>query len=502
MVAVERMRTIDDPTPLNGDVIDVAARIAWTVRMVRLSARSGVDARLRTLADQLGSSPAHLSRVETGQRRDGAVYNGYERALGLPTGSLRAPIDMLCRTFPAASPKELDPGIVVTDVAAMSDMTERLLSAPSLDGGQWLTWSAAMGQPGNIGLPAPVVRDLTRRLAGELIRAVGAGYPTRYEALTRLRCSAYGEIVFEVIREMVDDPHAVGVVDLASAASECNSESVVEWGLDLMRRDDPTLVVAGGIALENLGSICGRDFWMRIAPDLLEAFDGSEPGSMRAQRSAHVVRLVPGSVWQELGLRPARRLPPAPQVASWSREAENDMWQACVDGAQRMVADLDLPDQPMLARFLFDIAFGPWETRFATAAMLLTALPGIGRQLSDEMVRLMGCVSDPQLQARVAWRLGELRDGHPLSRAPEWLISADPDRVAAALNASGAAGEHVSVSVLTRAVHHPQLVRAAIQSAGLSGHPILEKWAGDEDMADDVRAAARWWIDSGQRIIS
>ena len=66
--------------------------------------------RLRALAEQMGTSAARLSRIETGQLRDGRIVDGYEATLGLPEGSLRAPIDVLCRTFPRTSPRDADPG--------------------------------------------------------------------------------------------------------------------------------------------------------------------------------------------------------------------------------------------------------------------------------------------------------------------------------------------------------------------------------------------------------
>ena len=92
-----RTITVDDATALDGAEIDVSARVAWVLRMARTTA--GGPTQLRALADD-GTSAARLSRMETGQLRDGRVVDGYEAALGLVAGSLRAPIDILCRSFP------------------------------------------------------------------------------------------------------------------------------------------------------------------------------------------------------------------------------------------------------------------------------------------------------------------------------------------------------------------------------------------------------------------
>jgi len=207
------MTVVDDATSLDGRTIDVAARIAWTLRMARLTA--GVeDPRMRTVATAIGTSPARLSRAETGQLRDGSLVDGYERALGLPEGSLRAPIDILARTFPWDSPPDVAPGAPISDLAQLSELTERLGAGDSVTGGEWLRWARAISVPGNIGMPIPLARSLVRRLVHELGRSCGHGYPARYEALSQVRCSDYGFLVLESAREEVRHPHAQGLADL------------------------------------------------------------------------------------------------------------------------------------------------------------------------------------------------------------------------------------------------------------------------------------------------
>ena len=49
-----------------------------------------------------------------------------------------------------------------------------------------------------MGLPESMAHDLVTRLVGELARATGHAYPSRYEALSLLRCSGYGHVVLEV----------------------------------------------------------------------------------------------------------------------------------------------------------------------------------------------------------------------------------------------------------------------------------------------------------------
>src|SRR5688572_23678212 len=115
---------LDDRTPLTSTQIDVARRMAWTVRMVRL--RSPVNGRTLTLeevARALGVSTARVHRLETGLVRDGALIDSYEDLLGRAPGSLRAPVDILARTFPGASPSDRAPASRLSTVSEVSAAT-------------------------------------------------------------------------------------------------------------------------------------------------------------------------------------------------------------------------------------------------------------------------------------------------------------------------------------------------------------------------------------------
>ena len=131
---------VNDETPLNGSDIDVGSRIGWTLRMARLT--SARPPSLEALAAELGTSTARLHRLETGRLRDGSLIDGYERVLDRPAGSLRSPIDVLCRTFPPA-PVDRDPGWRATTVEELSALTEEV-AGDSVDGGAWLPGMGGM----------------------------------------------------------------------------------------------------------------------------------------------------------------------------------------------------------------------------------------------------------------------------------------------------------------------------------------------------------------------
>ena len=88
----------------------------------------------------------------------------------------------------------------------LSLLTEALQGPAPVTGGQWLRWARATAAPGNIGLPERQCRDLLVRLVSELARSVSHGYPSRYEALSLVRCSAYGHLVLSVAQEELRRP--------------------------------------------------------------------------------------------------------------------------------------------------------------------------------------------------------------------------------------------------------------------------------------------------------
>ncbi|QBR93384.1 hypothetical protein [Nocardioides euryhalodurans] len=368
---------LDDTTPLNGPSIDPAVRIGWVVRTARLLRQEPGNRRLEDLARRTGSNATRLHRLETGQLRDGLLVDAYERALDLPGGSLRAPIDIMCRTFRRSSPRDRAPGAPIDRVHDLSRLTELLLDeGQHPTGGQWLDWARAVSQPGAIGLPDFLAQPLVHRLASELGRSVSHGYPSRYEALSLLRCSAYGGVVLAVAREVVADPHVQGLLDLMSAVGESVTPAAVGWCLDLL--DDPRdrVVTGGALALENMGQITdAATFWDPLVPTLVGRLAAAEEGGHRWEWLSHLLRLVPQPVREGHDVRAALPLAPLADIPDWSRTHRNRHWMACRARAAEIARRLGLPDEPVLARLLFDIAVSPWESRAVTSYMLVGAVP-------------------------------------------------------------------------------------------------------------------------------
>jgi hypothetical protein len=494
------MTVVDDATSLNGSDIDVGARIGWVLRMARITGQLD-DSRMRTVAAAIGTSPARLSRAETGQLRDGSLVDRYEQVLGLPEGSLRAPVDVLARTFPWASPADARPGSPIATVSQLSVLTERLHEGEAVTGGEWLRWARAISVPGNVGLPETLAQRIVDRLVEELSRSCGHGYPTRYEALAKVRCSDYGYLVLRAARREVAHPHAQGLGDLLSAVGEAATADAVQWCLDLLRADRPYVATCGALALENMAEISPRGaFWPAVVPHLIEAYDASEAGSAQEEWIAHLIRLVPAATWSSTRHTPARPLPPVPDVEGFDRHRTNRHWAQCAAIADDVTRAFGIGEQPMLARLVFDIGFGHWESRAVTSYFLLGAVPTLAHPVWDRLGELVEAEPDQRLRHRMARRLHGALAGRVIAPALAWLDSPDAVMRGAGLQVVGSSGGLLPLDVVRRALADPDTARAATYAIGMSGHPALPEIAADEELTESVRGSARWWIERGPRV--
>jgi hypothetical protein len=491
---------VDDTSPLNGPTIEAARRAAWTVRMARVGVpREARSPSLDEVAAAAAVSPSRLHRLETGQLREGRLVDAYERALERPTGSLRAPVDILYRTFPSMSPPDRDPGPWGLDVRTMSAATERV-GDDRVTGGEWLTWARALAAPGNVALPEGLAGELVGRLARELSRSVGAAFSSRYEALALLRCSAYGHLVLAVVRDHAKDPHVQVLFDLMSVVGERASDDALDWCLELLEQGRPALVVGAALAMENMAAVTSdRDVWAPVARPLIALLDASEPGTDRWEWLSHLVRLMPRSTVRRAGVKPSRALAPLAHTRSWERSRRNAGWRDCEDRALAITDALDLPAQPMLARLLFDMVHSPFETRAVTGSFLLGALPWLGQLAGEQLIGLVDSTADPVLRGRAVRRLPAVLGGHLPPAVERWLGEPSHDGHTVAFRVAGDAGVRLPEALLQAAVRDTARRSAALYSAGMSGHPVLGSWGRSPD--PELRGGARWWAQHGPRLV-
>lgn len=498
-----------DTTALNGASIDVGARIAWTMRTARLLAGA---ANLREFAVAVGSNPTRVHRVETARLRDGALVDAYERALGLSVGSLRAPVDIVCRTFPHEAPTDKDPGGAVDTVRDLSELTDRIrgtIADPSGDGvvtgGDWLTWARALSTLGGIGLPESIALPMVDALIGEMNRSVGPAYPARYEALSLLRCSAYGYLVVEAARARLVEPRPQVIFDMMSAVGEADSPDAVRWCLDLL--DDPrTRVVRGAaVALENMGAIAADPdvYWGSVVERLVDSYCRRESGSPEWATLSHLLRLAPKPLVAPRVARLRTPLAPAGKIKDFSRSKANRYWSACEREAERVGDEVSLGSQPMLCRLLYDIAISPHETRAVTSYMLLSALPWLVPPVADAIAAVAEAldgddVGDGIVAARAARRVGDSRWDVLPERIRAWVDAGDLDRRVGALMLAGNAGVSLGESTYERALTISGSSEAAVYALGMCGHPMLSPLVADRRA--DIAGTAGWWLREGRRV--
>jgi hypothetical protein len=183
-----------------------------------------------------------------------------------------------------------------------------------------------------------------------------------------------------------------------------------------------------------------------------------------------------------------------------SKHQADRRWRECLDAARTIGTETGVGDQPLLARLVHDIAFGPWATRAATSFMLLGAVPALAGRAAVHVARIAEDASDPHVRERAAQRLPGLVNGTDLPALDRWLSHDDPTLRRTAFAVAGSAGRRLPEEVLRRGLLDPATQRRALSAAGLSRHPALESFSRDTGLPHDVRQAARWWLAEGGRV--
>ncbi len=503
MLSVPRQPDVlDDLTPLDGSRIDVGSRIGWLLRTTRSVHRVP----LRQMASGLSESGvqvsvASLSRIESEGLRSGAVIDGYERVLGLDPGHLRSVIDALCRTFDYA-PVDVSPGLGPADL----DEYSRSVDAVLLDeprGGDWLRFAREHEDDRRFGLPVRSMQPLVARLASETSRAVGIAYLTRYEALSRLRCSAYAPIVDEVVREIVRDPDTQVVVDLMIVVSERPTRSLFEWATELLSH--PTLGVVRGasLAIENMRSVGGisPDAWLGLAPAFVRAYALATDDQPRRVTLTKLFKNLPPRTRTAIRAELKERLEHVPGPVGWDVSRQNAHLELARQLADTVCAEMDHPEQPLLARMLFEILYEFRGTRSGTSGLILMASPFV-EVVHPHLMDL--AVNGPDETSRDGARgvVSALQTAATDLDVTGWLESGDAGLVHTAYLLLGNAGRSMSDEELEAGLAaDPVTAGKAIYSAGMAQHPRLCELAADPTRPGSVRSAAAWWLREGGRIV-
>ncbi len=493
-------RLVVDETPLTGRRVDVGARAGWLLRMSRLAAARSLEEMAGGLARHgVRVSVPQLSRIETGALRMGVVTDAYETVLGIPPGGLRAPIDVMARTYRSADadqqPELERPGLAAFDAAV----------APVLDGvplgGDWLRFARAHQHDG-VGLPSRLMEPLLTDLASQTVRGVGPAFVTRYEALTRMRLGSYGELVAQIVREAVDDPGHQALVELMSAASERPSASLLAWAARLLDHERDEVAGAAGVALTNARAIGGvpRRAWAPVPAAFVTAWTSPRGTPDRRGMLSRLLANLPPQLREEIAQQLGPAVPRAEQPVDWTPSRRNRHYAIAERVANEACRRTGLPEQPMLIRLAFEMVYDYRAERAVTSAWLVGAAP-VARHLLPLLLDLAADPAADQVTRRGATAAVSSAQGagHDLDPAP-LLASDDPAVRASALRIVAHAGQRLAPPLRQRML--AEQPAPALYALGMAGDPGLVALADDARCPADVRLGARWWLSQGGRVLA
>ncbi|MFC4785438.1 helix-turn-helix domain-containing protein [Nocardioides sp. MAHUQ-72] len=491
---------VDDKTPLTASRIDVAARIGWLLRIHRTVGGLSLREMSAALKDHgVSLSAATLSRIESEGQRSPAALDGYARVLGLPEGSLRAPVDTVCRTFPYA------PAAPPPPASRSLDRFSRAYEAVDVadpTGGAWLELARQHADDGGFGLPVTLMAPLVHRLCLETARSVRTARFTRVEALVTLRLSAYDDLVDDVVRAVVSEPDSRNFWDVMDALTYRPTPSLLAWGGGLL--SDPSVYRMRGAsyALQNMLVVggLGLDDWSTVVP-LVEAAwrdAGDDP-----ERTG-VLKQLWAALPPPLQERYAGSCRPDPAPTSgptvWVRTRQNPHYVYAETLARAACAQRGLADEPMLARLLFEAMFDPRGVRMSAATLLLGCSPfgaAVVRPLLEEQD------SCPDETSRVAATrvAAYCSTGEDLPGVGRLLESPDGQEFLHGLTFVSRGERPLPDASLVRGLSGGEMSeRRTLYALGMTGDPRLHGIEADRSLPTAVRGGARWWLEQGARI--
>lgn len=222
-------QTLVDRTPLDGAAVDPQVRLGWMLRTARVHAgvsMAEMSARLEEYG--VATSLAMVSVVERTGLRDRQIIDGYEHALGLPMGWLRAPIDVLCHMWHGSAADRNPHPVWLRDRGRFDQLHERV-DGDAPTGGDWFHFARFVA-PTDSGwaLPSRLLRPLMDRLVHEVVRSVGPAYSTRYCALSHFQAGDSAPVVEESLRALVAEEGGDSVViNALGAVSEHPTRSLL-----------------------------------------------------------------------------------------------------------------------------------------------------------------------------------------------------------------------------------------------------------------------------------
>ncbi|MEV0843459.1 hypothetical protein AB0I55_28425 [Actinocatenispora sera] len=479
-----------DPTPFDGPQVDVEARLGWLLRVSRLTADdpdnrslAGFAARLRATGSPAGTP--QISRWETGRLpAPAAIFARYETILGLPAGSLGS-IAVGLRSALGAPRPVVPPA--PPDIVALRrryDLVHERLEDAEVAGGTWLAFADILRTDGLVVLLHSRVLDaLLARLIDEMMRSVGIAYTTRFTALATLltRPGLTADVV-GAIDTGAREPGAQGVVDAISLLGELGDAAAAGRLLALLAGDDATLRLGAAHALLNMANVGTLPARHTAAMGrILHRLDEHDPAvTVLAGRAPLPAPRCPPPA-------PVRRRPP-PAADRFALVAH---------------ARTGLEFDPMLCRLVAEAVASRYTERRHHAALLLLASP-YRAAVAEVATGVVGTDPDAATRRGAAGLLRYVVGPPQVPALRRWLRSERADLRAAALGAlphAGVPAEAIGPDLAAGAGRPPRPTGPVIYAAGMTGHPLLRRWADDPATEPSVRRTARWWLRHGPAVL-
>ncbi len=236
-----------------------------------------------------------------------------------------------------------------------------------------------------------------------------------------------------------------------------------------------------------------------MVPMLARAWSRAEGDAARRAIIAQVCRALP-VVLQEEAATPGwgRRRRPA-QVA-WPRTRNNPQY-AFAASIARAACPGSTPEEPLLERLLFEAGFETRGVRMATSAWLIGG-SAFAHAVMETSLAVRDECPDQASRSALLRTATVCHQGESVPEAENLLDSPDPVDFRLATTMIGRAGMALpDVSLAEGLAGDESSVRQTLYCLGMAGTRGSGSGRG-RSLPATTRAAARWWLEQGSRILA
>ena len=215
-----------------------------------------------------------------------------------------------------------------------------------------------------------------------------------------------------------------------------------------------------------------------LVPHFLAGFEAADQRPGHAEMFTTLFKNLPAPLRLKLLDQLPRPLTPVSGPLSWDADDHNVHYALCERLSQEVVAEVGVPEQPMLARLLFEIIYDFRAPRVATSAFLLMASPLVDA-LQPRLARLSVEGPDQVTRSGALRGLHQVQVPRGREALQQWFDLARPLGSARAMVVAGNAGLELPDEVLDQVRDDSVLSRSTLEGLGLTQHRGLATLAGD-----------------------